>query len=76
MLAALIGCLLVYVPGFAAPAKGAHRWIEIDPIRFQPSEFAKLALVIYMAKMLTDRRAVEQDKQVLEHLEKALKKLQ
>jgi hypothetical protein len=27
-------------------------------------------------KVLTERRAVEQDKQVLEHLEKALEKLQ
>jgi cell division protein FtsW len=56
MLAALIGCFLVYVPGIASPAKGAHRWIEAGPFRFQPSEFAKLALVIYMAKMLSERR--------------------
>jgi cell division protein FtsW len=56
MLASLVLCLLVFVPGIGVAAKGAHRWIGHGGFRLQPSEFAKLGLVIYMAKMLADRR--------------------
>jgi cell division protein FtsW len=47
---------LVAVKIFGAHVNGAQRWLNLGPIRFQPSELAKLAMVIYMAKMLSERR--------------------
>ena len=34
---------------------GAHRWITLGSLRVQPSEFAKLVTVIFMARMLAER---------------------
>lgn len=50
----LVGVLiaLAYVPGLRSVASGAARWVRLGPIRFQPSELAKLAMVIFLAYSL------------------------
>ncbi len=44
---ALLG--LVIIPGVSKEIKGAHRWLEVAGLRLQPSELAKLALIIALA---------------------------
>lgn len=50
--------LAVLIPGIRWEGGGAARWIYIKPLRmtFQPSEIAKIALVIFFASYLTDNR--------------------
>ena len=50
--AALIGLVLVLMPGFGIQANGARRWIGAGPLQIQPSELAKLALVLYAAGLI------------------------
>jgi cell division protein FtsW len=49
---ALGGLLLVMVPGFGIEANGSRRWLGAGPLQFQPSELAKLALVLYAAMLI------------------------
>ena len=46
----------VLVPAFARDAKGAVRWLDLKFISFQPSEVAKIGLVIFYASYLTKNR--------------------
>ncbi|MDQ2817748.1 MAG: putative lipid II flippase FtsW [Candidatus Eremiobacteraeota bacterium] len=45
----------VLVPHIGTVEGGARRWFTLGPVSFEPSEFAKLALVIYLARLLSDR---------------------
>ncbi|MDZ4226358.1 MAG: putative peptidoglycan glycosyltransferase FtsW [Patescibacteria group bacterium] len=47
--------LLTFVPGIGLELKGAHRWIEIGPISFQPEEILKFATVAFLAAMYAAR---------------------
>jgi cell division protein FtsW len=54
MMIAVIGMLaLTLVPGIGKVAGGARRWLGAGPLRFQPSELAKIALVIFAADRLS-----------------------
>jgi rod shape determining protein RodA len=47
--------MLVVVPVFGEEIRHTRRWIDIGPFRFQPSEFGKLLLVLFLAAYLADR---------------------
>ena len=50
--------VLVIIPGIGVSINGSRRWLNVLGMSMQPSEFAKYAMVIFMAGML-DRRADE-----------------
>lgn len=45
----LLIMMLVAVLLFGVEAKGAQRWLELGPIRVQPSEWSKLSLILMLA---------------------------
>ena len=47
--------LLVVIPGIGVNINGSRRWLSIAGISFQPGEFAKYAVVLFMAMVLTAR---------------------
>ena len=47
--------LLVLVPHIGIEVGGSRRWLGLGAWRFQPSEIAKLALVVFVADVLTRR---------------------
>jgi len=53
LLISLVLLVMVLIPGFGKNIKGSMRWIGLGPISMQPSEFVKIALVIYLAKVFS-----------------------
>ena len=53
----LLMLLAVTVSGISA--KGAQRWIDIGPVQVQPSEFAKLLIVVVLAGYFSENRAAD-----------------
>jgi len=47
--------LLLVVLGAGNSANGASRWIGAGPLQFQPSELAKVALILYGADLLASK---------------------
>ncbi len=45
--------VLVLLPGFGVAVNGSRRWLGSGAIRFQPSELAKLAIVVFVAHLFT-----------------------
>lgn len=48
--------LLVYVPGVGIAANGNRNWVLIAGFQFQPAEFLKLALALWMGAVLYRKR--------------------
>jgi rod shape determining protein RodA len=50
-LGSIVTLVLVLSP-LGSSVKGAQRWMQLGPIRFQPSEIAKLAVILALAALL------------------------
>ncbi len=47
--------ILVLVPGIGREVNGSQRWLPLGPFTLQPSEFAKMAMIIYLAGYMVRR---------------------
>jgi len=47
--------ILVLIPGVGAARGGARRWIMLAGFAFQPSELAKLAMIVYLAHSMAKK---------------------
>ncbi len=56
LVAAGIMLTLVLVPHVGLKVGGARRWLGFGPMRFQPSELGKLALVVWLAHWLAKEK--------------------
>ncbi len=57
-MASLVLLLLPRVPGIGGVSNGAYLAVDIGPLAFQPAEFAKIGIVIFLASYLNDVRDV------------------
>lgn len=61
LLLAMVLLAVLMIDGVGQTAGGATRWLRISWISFQPTEFARLALIIFLAYSLTKKQVqVEQ----------------
>ncbi|MEY4979568.1 MAG: cell division protein FtsW [Pseudomonadota bacterium] len=59
--ASLLLLLLVLLPGIGVVANGARRWIALGPLNFQPSELAKLGVLLYAANYMVRKMDVKEE---------------
>jgi cell division protein FtsW len=55
LIVSILFLIAVLIPGIGHRAGGSMRWLKIQFFSFQPSEFAKLGLVIFLAYFLTKK---------------------
>ncbi|MGZ4290991.1 MAG: FtsW/RodA/SpoVE family cell cycle protein [Gaiellaceae bacterium] len=57
-LAAIALLYLPRVPGLGTTVNGARLWVRVGPVQFQPGEFAKIFLIVFLAAYLREKREV------------------
>ncbi|MFN7446573.1 MAG: putative lipid II flippase FtsW [Curvibacter sp.] len=60
LLAALVLLVVVLIPGVGKGVNGARRWISLGITNFQPSELAKLAVLLYAADYMVRKMDVKE----------------
>jgi cell division protein FtsW len=56
LFAVVVLLVLVLVPGIGAQINNARRWFLVGPMSIQPSEFAKAAVLVFSAAVLSSRK--------------------
>ena len=57
-LGAVLLLVLPALPVIGHEVRGARIWVQIGPLNFQPGEFAKLLLIVFLAGYLREKREV------------------
>jgi cell division protein FtsW len=60
LIISVLGLMLVLMPHIGVSVEGARRWIALGGLTLQPSEFAKLALVLWGADLLARKEQQRQ----------------
>jgi len=55
LIVSILSLIAVLIPGIGYRAGGSMRWLRIYSLSFQPSEFAKLGLIIFLSYFLTKK---------------------
>ncbi|RLB85390.1 MAG: putative lipid II flippase FtsW [Deltaproteobacteria bacterium] len=56
LISSLVLLIATQVTGFGYSAGGSLRWLQIGNLTFQPSEFARFAIVIYLAYSMSKKK--------------------
>jgi len=56
LLVTIFFLIAVLMPGLGIKALGAKRWLGVGPFRFQPSELAKFAFILWAAAFLSNKK--------------------
>src|SRR4029077_1184612 len=57
-LGAIVLLFLPRVPGFGTTVNGARLWVHVGSFQFQPGELTKIALIVFLAAYLREKREV------------------
>ena len=52
--ASIIALISVVIPGLGVEVNGATRWVSLGFVQFQPSELAKVGLIVFFAGYLSE----------------------
>jgi len=55
---AIVLLFLPLTPGFGQTVNGARLWVHVGPLQFQPGELGKIALIVFLAAYLREKREV------------------
>jgi cell division protein FtsW len=54
-LASVLFLIVVLIPGMGTKVNGARRWLRVGSLSFQPAEFAKIGLILFLSRLLAKK---------------------